>query len=294
MFTSEDMVSFQADHHPLEHVRFDTIEDYCLYLIHLRAYEEAVRLASGKQVLDLGCNNGYGSAALSSTATSVMGVDVSRSAIAAAQQTHSRGNLAFQVIDGGRLPFDDNSFDMVVSCQVIEHISDTKSFLREIIRVLRPDGSLFLTTPNAEIRLDPGMQPWNKFHVREYSRSRLADELEQFFSKVEVRGLFANPDLYKIERDRVERARNKARRHWNNILPPYWRVRKTAIDFVKGVSPDFALDFLRQQGRASARHSKNDESVPEWRSKYCSSDFFYGDDRMDDALDLLAICKLQK
>ena len=290
MFSSEDMVSFQADHHPLEHERFDTIEDYCLYLIHLRAYEEAVRLASGKQVLDLGCNNGYGSAMLSSTAASVMGVDVSRSAIAAAQQTHSRENLTFQVIDGGRLPFDDNSFDMVVSCQVIEHISDTKAFLQEIIRVLRRDGSLFLTTPNAEIRLDPGMRPWNKFHVREYSGKGLADELDQFFSKVEVRGLFASPDLYRIERERVERARNKARRRWNNILPPYWKVRKMAIDFVKAVSPGFVLDFLRRQGQPPSPQLASDEPVPEWLSKYCSSDFFYADDRMDEALDLLAIC----
>lgn len=294
MFTSEEMVSFQADHHPIEHVRFDTVEDYCLYLIHLRAYEEAMQVASGKQVLDLGCNNGYGSAALSTTAASVMGVDVSRSAIAAAQQMHSRGNLAFQVIDGGRLPFDDNAFDMVVSCQVIEHISDTKTFLQEIIRVLRPDGSLFLTTPNAEIRLDPGMRPWNKFHVREYSGGSLADELEKFFSKVEVRGLFASPDLYKIERERVERARNKARRSWNNMLPPYWKVRKAAIDLVKGISPSFVLDFLRRPGQLPSSQPVSDESVPEWLLKYRSSDFFYRDDRMDEALDLLAICKREK
>lgn len=291
MFTSEEMVSFQADHHPIEHVSFDTIQDYCLYLIHLRAYEEAAGLAGGKQVLDLGCNNGYGSATLSSTAASVIGVDVSRTAIVAAEEIHKKEGLSFQVIDGGRLPFDDSSFDMVVSCQVIEHISDTKSFLQEITRVLRPNGNLFLTTPNAEIRLDPGMRPWNQFHVREYSAGSLAGELEQFFSKVEVNGLFASPDLYKVERERVERARNKARRSLNNILPPYWKVRKAAIDVVKTVSPGFLLDFIRRVDKPLGPQSSSDKPIPDWLSKYRSSDLFYSNQRMDEALDLLAVCE---
>jgi hypothetical protein len=50
-----DILQFQAEHHPLEGTnRFETLEQYCLYLIHLRAYEEVRVLARGKAVLDRG------------------------------------------------------------------------------------------------------------------------------------------------------------------------------------------------------------------------------------------------
>ena len=49
--------------------------------------------------------------------------------------------------DGGRLPFDDASFDTVVSFQVLEHTPDPEKLLREMARVTRPDGLLILSAP---------------------------------------------------------------------------------------------------------------------------------------------------
>jgi SAM-dependent methyltransferase len=47
-----------------------------------------------------------------------------------------------------RLPFDDESVDVVLAGEIIEHIVDTEAFLREIRRVLRPGGAVVLSTPN--------------------------------------------------------------------------------------------------------------------------------------------------
>jgi SAM-dependent methyltransferase len=56
------------------------------------------------------------------------------------------------VFDGhrlvARLPFDDDSTDVVLAGEIVEHIVDTESFLREIRRVLRPGGATVLSTPN--------------------------------------------------------------------------------------------------------------------------------------------------
>ncbi len=51
--------------------------------------------------------------------------------------------------DSLRLPFKDNTFDTVLSTQVIEHVTDPSAMVQEASRVLRPDGYLVLTAPQA-------------------------------------------------------------------------------------------------------------------------------------------------
>jgi len=50
--------------------------------------------------------------------------------------------------EGGRLPFDDDRFDAVVSIEVVEHVEDQFAFLRELARITRPGGQVVVTTPN--------------------------------------------------------------------------------------------------------------------------------------------------
>ena len=122
--------------------------------MHRKAYEEAAATAKGQTVLDLGCNVGYGTAILASTAARAVGIDVSDQAI---QEARSRFPAAeFQVVDGMRLPFADGSFDLLTSMQVIEHIVDYDNYLSEIRRVLRPGGTAFFATPNSRLRLESG------------------------------------------------------------------------------------------------------------------------------------------
>ena len=204
-------LALQAEQHPLvDDQTFLSIEEVVNYLVHLRAYEEAARLAAGKAVLDVGCNVGYGIQVLASTAASVAGIDVSPQAVQAAQQR--LGSTAdIRLYDGVQCSFTARSFDVATSFQVIEHVSDYQAYLSEIIRLLRPDGLVVFTTPNARIRLDPGMKPWNEFHVREFNHSELKELLSTWFEAVEIRGLFGKDELYQIERNRCERARVAAR-----------------------------------------------------------------------------------
>jgi len=109
---------------------------------------------AGSKILEVGAGSGYISHYLSRTAGnagSVMAVDV----IDQRQQTDG---YSFQLVTGTRLPFDDQSFDLVVSNHVIEHVGDRAAQLRhllEIRRVLHPDGCLYLAVPNRWTLIEP-------------------------------------------------------------------------------------------------------------------------------------------
>ena len=75
--------------------------------------------------------------------------DVDARAVEVARSLHGAAILRADVVeDGLHLPYDDASFDLVCSTEVIEHVGEPAPWLRELARVTRPGGGLFLTTPN--------------------------------------------------------------------------------------------------------------------------------------------------
>lgn len=121
-------------------------------------YYQAAELMAGpavRNVLDIGCNRGSVEALFhaqfpaESQTTFVEAVDISSEAIRQAGQL-ALPNCTFRTYDGVTLPYDDDSFDLVVMIEVIEHVVEKEQMLREVRRVLRPAGKLLLTTPNPE------------------------------------------------------------------------------------------------------------------------------------------------
>lgn len=152
----------------------DSLGGYVIYLMHMASYRFARAHCVGKKVLDLGCGSGYGIASLADAAAETVGVDVSPEAVAFASERYRANNLTFQRIDpNAPLPFADQSFDTVLSFQVIEHVSDEAAYLREARRVLKPGGVMIIVTPDRTLRLLPMQKPWNRWHLREYSAASL-------------------------------------------------------------------------------------------------------------------------
>jgi len=120
------------------------------------------RLMSGpdvpRRVLDLGCGRGDSVDLFRRFSPTVdwVGCDIADSM---ESRQRRRQDAAFVTYDGERLPFDDASFDLVYSCQVLEHVPDPPGHLREIARVLRPAGALIGSTS----QLEPyhSMSLWN-------------------------------------------------------------------------------------------------------------------------------------
>jgi SAM-dependent methyltransferase len=106
---------------------------------HWHRYHFAAPLVAGREVLDVACGAGYGSALLARSAAKVTGADLSAAAIAHACSRYADiPNLAFRQADCAALPFADASFDAVVSFETIEHITTQEGFLDEVRRVCGP------------------------------------------------------------------------------------------------------------------------------------------------------------
>jgi len=145
-----------------------------IWIEHWHRYHFARRWVAGREVLDVACGEGYGTALLARDAASVVGVDVSAKAIAHAQSVYANvSNARFECASCTKLPLADASVDVAVTFETIEHIEGQEAFLAELARVLRPSGLLVLSCPNRlEYRDKRGFD--NPFHVKELYREELA------------------------------------------------------------------------------------------------------------------------
>lgn len=161
------------------------------------AYVEASRMVSGR-VLEIGTGTGYGAEIVAPSAERFTTIDKTRSE----ELGMLPANVEFVEAMVPPLPFADNTFDYVVSFQVIEHIPNDRAFVAEVLRVLRHGGKFIVSTPNRPMSLT--RNPW---HVREYTADQFASLLSSF-SSVERRGVEGNErvwEYYEKNRESVHR-----------------------------------------------------------------------------------------
>lgn len=159
-----------------------------IFFEHLHRYAFARAMVGHKHVLDCACGEGYGSALLAQTAASVVGVDVDENSVRHAQARYAGPiNLKFQHASASALPFDRASFDVVVSFETIEHLSEQAQMLAEFRRVLKPGGFLLLSSPDREAYNALGNGK-NAFHVAELSKPELDAALKVQFPAVRYFG----------------------------------------------------------------------------------------------------------
>jgi SAM-dependent methyltransferase len=148
----------------------------------LKAYIAVEELIEG-DVLEVGCGEGRGIELITNKAKSYTAIDKLEEVIESLKIKFPSGKF----LSGNIPPFSEiesDSYDTVISFQVIEHIQDDKLFLQEIHRVLRPGGKAYLTTPNRLLSLT--RNPW---HIREYTAEELLDLAKKYFSSTEMKGI---------------------------------------------------------------------------------------------------------
>ncbi len=129
-------------------------------------------------IIDVGCGDGSALAAARglSPAHRFAGVDWSRDAL---RRAHDRGLTVVRAsVAAPGLPVADGVADVVIMSELIEHLVDPDGAIAEIRRVLRPGGSLLLSTPN--------LAAW-------YNRGLLALGIQPVFSEVSLQGVFGRP-----------------------------------------------------------------------------------------------------
>ena len=161
----------------------------------LKAYVIAADKVKGN-LLEVGCGEGRGIDWLKPKVENYSAIDKIVAVVETLKAKYPEGNIISGNIPP--LPYDDNSFDCVVSFQVIEHIKDDHSFLKEISRVLKPNGFALISTPNRPMSLS--RNPW---HEREYTADELTALAKKYFGSVEMKGITGNEKVMQYhERNR--------------------------------------------------------------------------------------------
>lgn len=255
-------------------------DSYLMYLRHLAAYCFAQPMAEGQRVLDLGCGTGYGAVLIASSAREVIALDVALNALPTAEP--KTATATFVAGDSLRLPLRDETFDLVVSSQVIEHIWREIDYLDEVRRVLSPGGIFIVATPNRALRLLPFQPPINPYHVREYNIHSLKKTLYKQFAAVDIWGVRGTPEIMAIERERLRQNPLRAYRGLiaSKILPSL--VLKSIRNLVK------SLPWAR---RLEATVGTNNVASPPFsEDDYLVTDFWVDPNDVETSLDLVGIC----
>jgi 2-polyprenyl-3-methyl-5-hydroxy-6-metoxy-1,4-benzoquinol methylase len=199
--------------------------------LHLDRYKFAARHARrATRILDLGCGVGYGSRLLkdNNPQATVVGIDISQDAVDYAARHYGHGNVSFVRSDA--MTFADDPFDVVVSLETIEHVSEPEKFVAHISRkLLRPDGTFVGSVP-----ITPSVDA-NPYHTTDFTsasfrRLLLANHLKEFCELKQTQPFTPLLVLFRSE----ERTKDLRENMWKYYLTHpeklFLRVRSTILD----------------------------------------------------------------
>lgn len=128
------------------------------YMTHLHGHNEAyfrryitlvkTHAPTDATILDLGCGTGLSSRLLSDEGYNVVGADISPLFLQDTHHIENNPRLKYRVCNALNLPFKDEAFDVVSSHQLIEHLPNVETALREMLRVVRIGGLIIIKSPN--------------------------------------------------------------------------------------------------------------------------------------------------
>lgn len=178
----------------IERIDYLIEEDKLERYIHMKRYQIALKNCKEGTILDLGCGLGWGTNFLSSKGK-VVGLDVDCKIIQDAERRYgNKDGIEFICADAISIPFENCTFDCIISLENIEHVNNQQKYLQEVHRTLKKDGILILSTPNKDritIRLARLMRRdsyQNPYHFHEFN----FEELEEAFKENNFELLFFN------------------------------------------------------------------------------------------------------
>jgi len=155
-------------------------EEYGNLQTNLEFLAEINLLKPGDKILEIGCGIGSIVFALSEKGYDITGIDISSEAIVYGLKKY--GNIRLQVQAAESLPYENESFDVVLSFDLLEHIARVDKHIREVFRVLRTGGYYLFQTPNKYSNiiwetLQSRSLRWRHYHPSLHSPKQLLHRL---------------------------------------------------------------------------------------------------------------------
>lgn len=174
----------------------------------------------GKKVLDIGCGNGQICREFNKNKNKIYGVDI--------EDVRKFKDFQFSLVDSATLPYENDLFDIIISNHTIEHIPDQARHLDEIYRVLKPDGIVYIATPNKTSPLMQGhvgnqlVVPWRKMQpmLRKHN----------FSVKLKSLDIIKNPNRYYVRAGAATKLPRPALRLLCPLFPSHiFILRKSSV-----------------------------------------------------------------
>lgn len=173
------------------------------YQLILKMLEVPHRYFQGKRILEVGCGLGGFCIKLSEEGANPIGLDVSRSAIQKAKYLAKRydahNNIEFIIGDAQFLPFKDQSYQIVICSETLEHIEDYEQAFHEIVKVVENSGQICITVPNLLSSMFPEYITLLLIGQPQYARKFLSVEKEHVFHYFKIKKLCSREDLKVIK-----------------------------------------------------------------------------------------------
>ena len=217
--------------------------------IHRQARVARYAFTSGfvrnKSVLEVGCGARDGPLLLSRSARKVAATDISREAIEYAKRHYRSDNIEYLMMDGASPTFHDETFEVVVALEVIEHVSDEKLFLKNIKKVLKSGGLSVLSTINRERRDFDSRNQKIPHHEKEYSFFEYQNLLKEYFTDVKISGQFLKKDIYAGAEDWRGRIKGLDSLGLRRLIPRF--VKEAVLDFARAAQGATPLREVKKE-----------------------------------------------
>jgi len=181
---------------------YNYIKNFCMK--NVMAHPQYPKYIWKPKIVDVGCGLGVGSNIMSQEADFVWGIDKNKMSIEFAKEAFERqkngiyynSQLTFDKIDIIEENRELMKFDVVVAIEIIEHINDVHTFLKNIIQFTKRNKKgdckiegateFFISTPNRNSPKIQDNQPANIYHCREWRKNEFHELLSKYFEKIEL------------------------------------------------------------------------------------------------------------
>lgn len=224
---------------------------------HVMRYDFASRFIKDKIILDAACGAGYGVKMFEIAGVrQATGIDISAESIRYASSHYQGPNTRFLIADILSLPFANETFDIVISFETIEHIPNGADWIRESARVLKDGGLLIISTPNRVLH-SPGIyfgeKPRHTYHLFEYSLPEFVGEL---LTEYDIAELYGQTFVHDFEQPAIQPIRESTGLH-SDDAPLYLEFvselknlyHLVPLSRIKNAQPTFVIAVCRKKSK---------------------------------------------